>query len=223
LCMDGATRRRPKAARAMTSCCAQPTSPWPGSLIISPFAKFSPATGIPFCRRSHFSGTPAPCPRQREYLMPGQSARARTNGPPFVARRPCPGSSGAGGLDSTGSLRAGLQEGEGKMPTGIGPGRDSPRTRGAVSAAGATRTPPQSRAIRRRRRRMAGYVVLGLLEDRRFRTNAFIGIVTLVALGRLARESQVRARSRLAAWWYAQPPPARRTAADGRPAIDRVA
>lgn len=67
------------------------------------------------------------------------------------------------------------------------------------------------------------YLVLSLLRDPRFREDAMIGAITLVALAHLARESEARARARLVAWWDALPEPADRAPANDRPAIDRTA
>jgi hypothetical protein len=52
------------------------------------------------------------------------------------------------------------------------------------------------------------YLALSVLRDRRFREDAIIGAISLAVLAQLARESQVRARARLVAWWDALPAPA---------------
>lgn len=97
------------------------------------------------------------------------------------------------------------------------------RTQDAVAAAGASASLRQSRAMRRRRRRMTLYLALALLRDRRFREDVVLGAVALVALARIARESNARARARLVAWWDALPAPDDEAPADARPVTGRAA
>ena len=109
------------------------------------------------------------------------------------------------------------------MPTDIASACHAHMTQGAVAAASASRTPRQPRAVKRHHHRTMLYLVMGLLRDRRFREDALLGAITLAALAHLARESEARARARLAAWWDALPGPADREPANDRPAIDRAA
>lgn len=131
--------------------------------------------------------------------------------------------SGARGLDMYRGSRERAPGKGGTMPTTTDSTRHVHRTQGAVTAASASRTPRQSRAVRRHGRRMTLYLVLALLRDRRFREDAIIGAVTLAALAHLTRESEARAWARLAAWWDALERPAERAPANDRPAIDRAA
>ena len=109
------------------------------------------------------------------------------------------------------------------MPTSNVPAGNVQRAPGAVTAASASRTPQQSRAAKRHRRRMMLCLAVALLRDRRFRENAIVGIVILAGLAQLARESGTRAQGRLVAWLDAAPAPDDRAPAYKRRAIDRAA
>jgi hypothetical protein len=167
----------------------------------------------------HFSAGDTGCvlmvPRRARVTaaVPGRGPTARSlwhGGPAQVG-------SGAGGLDVYGFPRAGPEGREGTMPADIGSARHAHRTQGAVTAASASHTPRQSRAVRRHHHTTMLYLAVGLLRDRRFREDALIGAITLAALAHLARESEARARARLAAWWDALPGPAGQAPANDRP------
>jgi hypothetical protein len=93
------------------------------------------------------------------------------------------------------------------MATGKYSARQVHQVQGAVTAASASRTPRESRAVKRQRRKMMLYFAVALVRDRRFRENAIIAIVILAALAQIARESGASARTSLVAWLDAVPSP----------------
>jgi hypothetical protein len=89
---------------------------------------------------------------------------------------------------------------------------------GAETMATSGRPTRQSRAVRRRHRIIIMNIGLSLLFDRRFREQAFIGVMVIATLARLAHENEARARARFAAWFNDLPKPA--VAAQSRPGGD---
>jgi|HubBroStandDraft_6_1064221.scaffolds.fasta_scaffold186054_3 hypothetical protein len=86
------------------------------------------------------------------------------------------------------------------MMSDIGPGRDAGRTPAVIGAAGAGRPERQPGTVSRGHRVALLTIALGLLRSRRFQEPVIIGVVGLVALIALARQSNARARERLIAW-----------------------
>lgn len=90
----------------------------------------------------------------------------------------------------------------------------------AEPARDARRVPRQPR----KKRHPGGMMLIlaaGLLRDPRFRKGAMITVITLAGVVRLTRESQARARARLASWWDALPVPGGPAPPGGRPDSDR--
>ena len=77
-----------------------------------------------------------------------------------------------------------------------------------MTVAGANGTDRPSRAVKRQRHRVMRYLVLGVLEDPRFRDDLVVGLITVVGLVGLTRQSAARTRARLIAWYDAVPSPA---------------
>ncbi len=95
------------------------------------------------------------------------------------------------------------------MATDTGSGRNAHTAEGTVIAAGANRTPRQLRTAKRHHRVIMLIIGLDLLRDRRVQEQVLLGVITLVVLARLARQSEARAKARLIAWVNAEPGPAR--------------
>lgn len=91
------------------------------------------------------------------------------------------------------------------MAADTGSGRNAQTAQGAVIATGANRTPRQLRTVKRRQRMVMLIIGLDLLRDRHVQEQILVGVITLVVLARLARQSEARAQAGLIGWLNAGP------------------
>jgi hypothetical protein len=86
------------------------------------------------------------------------------------------------------------------MTVAAGAGRGAYRARGTVTGAGPGMVARQSRAARRRQRRVWVRIGLGILRSRPFHERVVLAVIAVAAIVRIAREGQARGLDRLVAW-----------------------